>query len=205
MSWPLCDIFASIQGEGSHTGRPMLFLRAWGCPLACSWCDEPKHRDTAHKRQYALEEILAEMQRIGPAIPNALLTGGEPLALPGVERLILGLKQAGYWVGMETSGIGRERFPDGLDWITLSPKTDLPDEIHQAADELKFIVPVNLSPTREESIRAWGKSHPRVWVQPLARGDRPDPEATQRCVQLVETGGGRLRLSLQTHKYIGIP
>ncbi|MBF0437530.1 MAG: 7-carboxy-7-deazaguanine synthase QueE [Magnetococcales bacterium] len=200
--FPICEIFASIQGEGSWTGRPMIFVRVWGCPLSCPWCDEPRHRDPKTRQLLTLPEILATMTQIAPTIPFAVLTGGEPLAVEGLSELIRALKQQGYWVAMETSGQGGPLPDEPPDWLTLSPKSPLPENVLQSANEIKFILSPKADST--DTILACASQHSNVWVQPRAHGSQPDPLAVARCVTLTMESKGRVRLSLQTHKYIGI-
>lgn len=202
--YPVCDLFVSVQGEGAWTGRVMGFLRFSGCPLACPWCDEPKHRDPAARRELTVAAMVAELERLGPGVRDILLTGGEPLAVPGLSGLVRELKARGYRLAMESSGVGGP-LPDGLDWLTLSPKTELPEALLRRADEIKYVVGASLSPEREREIRARGASHGNVRVQPRADGARIPPEAVARCLELVLSARGDLRLSLQTHKWLGIP
>lgn len=201
--YPICEIFASIQGEATWSGRPMLFVRAWGCPLACPWCDEPLHRDPAARRLLTIDAILTAIRRVGAGIPSVLLTGGEPLAVPGLAELIRSLHQAGFWVAMESSGVGGPLPDPKPDWLTLSPKTSLPDTLLEAADEIKFVLGADATESHPLMERA--ATHPNLWVQPRARGDQMDPQAVSRCFDLVLASRGRLRLSLQTHKFIGVP
>ncbi|MEO5376979.1 MAG: 7-carboxy-7-deazaguanine synthase QueE [Magnetococcus sp. DMHC-6] len=203
--FPICHIFASIQGEGYWVGRPMAFVRVWGCPLSCAWCDEPLHRDPQAVQYLTAQEILTHVQRVAPGIPNLLLTGGEPLAVAGLQHLVACFKQAGYWLAMESSGIGGE-VPQGLDWLTLSPKPHHPPpaSILAQAQEIKFIVDAHPSPTFQAIINQQAQHHPHVWVQPKARGSEIDPHAVARCVEMVLAGAGKLRLSLQVHKWIKI-
>lgn len=202
--YSLCDLFVSIQGEGSGSGRPMLFLRFWGCPLACPWCDEPKHRDPDQRRDLSLTELLAEMERIGQNLPSILLTGGEPLAVPFLDILIDHLKKRGIWLAMESSGVGGP-IPDGLDWLTLSPKTRLNPDLMMRADELKFIIGANPSPQQRQEVDHWAARHPNVWLQPQAEADHPNPRAIAHCLDWVLASRGTLRLSTQVHKYLNIP
>lgn len=202
-SFPICEIFVSLQGEGSWTGRPMIFIRVWGCPLTCPWCDEPLHRDPKARQLMTSQEILAKMAHLAPNLPYVVLTGGEPLAMPGIAQLVQTLKQANYWVAMESSGAGATWPLPAVDWLTLSPKTPLPEAIFLAANEIKFVLSADGGSTAP--ILACAAQHPNVWVQPQARGNTPDPQAVARCVNLILKANGKIRLSLQTHKYIGLP
>lgn len=182
----------------------MVFVRFFGCPLACPWCDEPLHRDPQALRVLTTSQVLTEIRRIGPGIPDILLTGGEPLAAPGLNPLLDLLQTNGYRVAVETSGVGGP-WPVQADWITLSPKTPLDPKLMLAANELKFVVGGEANPAEDAVIRDWSERHPLVWVQPRAQGRRPDPAAIRRCLDLVMTGEGRIRLSVQIHKWLGIP
>ncbi|MBF0214961.1 MAG: 7-carboxy-7-deazaguanine synthase QueE [Magnetococcales bacterium] len=200
--YAICEIFVSIQGEASWTGRPMIFIRAWGCPLSCSWCDEPLHRDPAARRMMSGDEILDAVRQVAPGLFSVVLTGGEPLALPGLSGLVARLKEAGYWVAMESSGLGGALPDPMVDWLTLSPKTPLSEAIYQSASEIKYVVGGEAGFPSHILERA--ERHDNVWVQPRAMGDRPDPKAVAHCVEMTLRAKGRLRLSLQTHKYIGV-
>ncbi|MBF0444139.1 MAG: 7-carboxy-7-deazaguanine synthase QueE [Magnetococcales bacterium] len=200
----LCDIFSSIQGEGTWSGRAMVFLRFWGCPLSCSWCDEPLHKDPKARIEMTIDSILKEIELIGPKIPSVLLTGGEPLAVKELPRLIVELKKAGKWLGMESSGVGYD-IPDGLDWLTISPKKAVSLEKMERANEIKFIVGPNPTKSQKDEINHWATIHPNVWLQPLGDGNQPNFGATKTCLDLVLASQGRLRLSTQIHKYLKIP
>ncbi|MBF0193705.1 MAG: 7-carboxy-7-deazaguanine synthase QueE [Magnetococcales bacterium] len=200
----LCDLFASIQGEGTWSGKPMVFLRFWGCPLNCSWCDEPLHKDPKAKIAMSIDSILAEIERIGPKIPAVLLTGGEPLAVKELPMLITALKKAGKWLGMESSGVGYD-IPQGLNWLTISPKKVISKEKMLKANELKFIVGPQTTKLQKEEINHWAQTHPNVWLQPISDGDIPNSKATEICLDWVLTSQGRLKLSTQIHKYLKIP
>ncbi|MBF0155874.1 MAG: 7-carboxy-7-deazaguanine synthase QueE [Magnetococcales bacterium] len=201
----VCDIFVSLQGEGTWTGRPTAFVRFWGCPLHCPWCDEPRHRDPGSRRLLTTGAIIAALRAFGEGSARVLLTGGEPLAREGLGSLVSELNCAGFDVAMETSGVGGA-VPPGVAWVTLSPKWPPPPEaVHRRADEIKFVVPADPSEAVLGEIARWSREHPNVWVQPQARGDEPDPASTRRAVALVMESRGRLRLSLQTHKWIGLP
>lgn len=209
--YPVCDLFASIQGEASWTGRAMLFVRFSGCPLSCPWCDEPRHRDPDAIRALTATDILTALRQTDPLLRSVLLTGGEPLAVPGIDRLVHFLKDQGYWLAMESSGVGGV-LPTGLDWVTLSPKTPLPESLFAAAHEIKYLVTDSPTERQTAEIQQRAQTHANVWVQPLSErgvnGEEPstiNPHALQHCLRHIKQSGGRIRLSLQTHKWIGLP
>jgi 7-carboxy-7-deazaguanine synthase len=94
------EIYASIQGESSHTGLPCIFIRLTGCNLRCSWCD------TAYAfyagNDLTIEETLQKVDTFG--LPLVEITGGEPLLQEGVYPLMEALLKKGYRVMLETSG-----------------------------------------------------------------------------------------------------
>ncbi|MBF0462147.1 MAG: 7-carboxy-7-deazaguanine synthase QueE [Magnetococcales bacterium] len=209
--YPICDLVSTLQGEGTWAGMAVFLLRFSGCPLACSWCDEPRHRDPQATRHLTPAAIVAEMRRLDPHLTHILLTGGEPLAVPGLFYLVDYFKDHGYWQAMETSGVGGE-IPFGLEWVTLSPKTPLPEALFNRADEVKYIIGANPSDRQTEEIQERARIHDNVWVQPCSEatvalpGQSPiNPQALQHCLAHIKRSGGRIRLSLQTHKWIGLP
>lgn len=201
--FPLCDLFSSIQGEGTWTGRAMLFLRFSGCPLSCPWCDEPLHKDPQATRSWTGEHIVKKLAKEAN-LPHVLLTGGEPLAVQGIDYLIGLLKNQNYWLAMETSGVGGP-LPKHLDWITLSPKTSLDATLFDRADEIKYVVGESPSVRQIEEIQQIANSHDNVWIQPRSDGQRFNPLALDSCLEQIKVSGGKIRLSLQTHKLIGLP
>ena len=94
------EIFFSIQGEGTRTGEPCVFLRLTGCPLRCTWCDTAYAFHEGKKR--APDEILAQLARF--PCRQVLVTGGEPLSQPAVFPFLTRLLDAGWRVLVETSG-----------------------------------------------------------------------------------------------------
>ena len=113
------EIFFTLQGEGAHSGIPAVFVRFSGCNLRCPWCDT----EFAEYSEMSAEEIVKEMQNLYD-VPNerrkmCVLTGGEP-SLQVDKPLIDALHQAGFYICIETNGT--RPLPDGIDWITCSPK-----------------------------------------------------------------------------------
>lgn len=113
------EIFFTLQGEGAHSGIPAVFVRFSGCNLRCPWCDT----DFADFTEMSAEEIVAEMLSLYD-VPNerrkmCVLTGGEP-SLQVDDKLIASLHEAGFYICIETNGT--RPLPEGIDWITCSPK-----------------------------------------------------------------------------------
>ncbi len=96
----LHEIYASVQGESTHAGRPCAFVRTTGCHLRCTWCDT-EHAFHAG-RERAVDDVVAEVRALG--IPLVEVTGGEPLLQAGALAVIGGLLDAGHEVLVETSG-----------------------------------------------------------------------------------------------------
>jgi len=113
------EIFYTLQGEGAHSGIPAVFVRFSGCNLRCPWCDT----EFTDFTPMTAEQIVAEALDLYD-IPNErrkmiVLTGGEP-SLQVDKPLIDALHAAGFYICIETNGT--RPLPDGIDWITCSPK-----------------------------------------------------------------------------------
>ena len=113
------EVFYTLQGEGAHSGIPAVFVRFSGCNLRCPWCDT----EFAEFTEMSADEIVREVLSIYD-IPNerrkmVVLTGGEP-SLQVDTPLIDALHAAGFYICIETNGT--HPLPDGIDWITCSPK-----------------------------------------------------------------------------------
>jgi len=205
----IVEIFDSLQGEGFWTGVPMTFVRLAGCNapeerLAClEWCDTPESWDRAGGEALSVEAILRQVH-----FSRVCLTGGEPLLqLDGVGRLLQQARRSGLRVHLETNGTidpsplcGPDPDADGFDWAVVSPKP--PDYRISSGwvgriDELKLIVDRGFDATTAERLAT---EYPGaiVSIQPEAGETRPD-----RAIALVMSHP-EWRLSLQTHKLLGI-
>lgn len=113
------EIFYTLQGEGAHMGIPAVFVRFSGCNLRCPWCDT----EFTDATPMTADEIVAQITDLYD-LPNerrkmVVLTGGEP-SLQTDEALVNALHAAGFYISVETNGT--RPLPDGIDWITCSPK-----------------------------------------------------------------------------------
>ncbi len=213
MTYAVKELFFTLQGEGANTGRAAVFVRFAGCNLwsglerdragaVCSFCDTEfvgtngtgggKFTDPRELARKALEAWPADMT-VQPK-PLIVATGGEPL-LQLDEALIDAFHQAGFEVAVETNGTLPA--PPGLDWICVSPKADA--VLHQlCGNELKLVYPQeNVDP---QTFRALAFDH--FFLQPMDGPERA--ENTEAAIRYIQAHP-QWRLSIQTHKLIGIP
>lgn len=205
MSYSVKEIFHTLQGEGAQAGRAAVFLRFAGCNLwsgreddradaQCRFCDTDFVGGDKFADAGALADAVQAAWPSGQRDRYVVATGGEP-ALQLDEPLIEALHARGFEIGIETNGT--RPLPMGLDWVCVSPKAGTELAV-VAGHELKLVFP---QPGAEPE--QYQKLYFRHWyLQPL---DGPDRDAnTQACVRYCLTHP-QWRLSLQTHKIIGIP
>ena len=215
MTWTVKEAYYTLQGEGAQTGRAAVFLRFAGCNL---WSGLERDRDKAVCRfcdtdfvgtnglnggKFRAAEDLAAHVRViweaeaGAARPGYVVcTGGEPL-LQLDAPLIAALKAEGFEIGVETNGTIAA--PEGLDWICVSPKANAP-LVQTSGNELKLVYPQDEPEAQPERFSQLDFSH--FFLQP-----KDDPNAA-RNLQGATTycmKNPQWRLSLQTHKLIGLP
>ncbi len=132
------EIFYSLQGEGRWSGTPMVFVRFSACNLRCPFCDT----DFSMGKRMSADEIITEAERIGAGCGRVVFTGGEP-SLQLDRKLVKAFHDKGYFIHIETNGTGK--LPEGIDWTTLSPKSDWQKGAEtkiDKADELKLVYKV---------------------------------------------------------------
>jgi 7-carboxy-7-deazaguanine synthase len=187
----LAEIFYSVQGEGTWTGTPAVFVRLAGCNLSCTFCDT----DYALKFLASIDHVVARVRAEGDACPMVILTGGEPLAQTETPALIAALHADGRRVHIESNGTIDVELPADV-WLTVSPKERLHPRMAARANEAKLIVDGRV-PTE------WLEDFPLntpVFLQP--EGNKP--ANIELAVDAAKALPQRLRLSLQTHKFIGV-
>ena len=190
MKYRVNEVFLSLQGEGFWTGTPMVFLRLSGCNLACPFCDT----DFKSFREMTVPEIVTEVSGVAGECRRVCITGGEPL-LQLESSLIEALHHAGFTLHLETNGTLEA--PEGIDWITVSPKAHLR---LQKAHELKLVFQ---EPDEKSIERFRNYGCPNLFLQPCDAGN-PEKNAAnlQQCLSYIHTHPW-WRLSLQTHKLLG--
>ena len=128
------EIFYSLQGEGRWTGMPAVFIRFSGCNLRCPFCDT----DFRAATEMNLTDILREVRSLSGGCRRIVVTGGEP-ALQLDAAIVETFHAEGYRIHVETNGT--RCLPEGVDWVTLSPKEAWQDApvVLQTADEVKVV------------------------------------------------------------------
>jgi 7-carboxy-7-deazaguanine synthase len=211
MIYAVKEIFYTLQGEGANTGRPAVFCRFAGCNLwsgreadrasaRCTFCDTdfvgtdgPGGGWFASARLLA-DAIVAQWPAAAGGRPLVVCTGGEPL-LQMDSALIETLHARGWEIAIETNGT-RPALP-GIDWICVSPKAGT-DLVLTSGQELKLIFP---QPGAEPE-RFVGLDFRHFFLQPM---DGPHRERHTQLAVRYCLDHPQWRLSLQTHKLLGIP
>ncbi|HEL3179005.1 TPA: 7-carboxy-7-deazaguanine synthase [Stenotrophomonas maltophilia] len=205
------EIFYTLQGEGFQAGRPAVFCRFSGCNLwsgrekdratsACTFCDTDfvgvngvnggKYPDDG-SLPYVIADLWPHQETDNRLV---VFTGGEPL-LQLDEPLLRALRALGFRCAVESNGTIQP--PAGIDWLTVSPKGAAPLKINRA-NELKLVFPQPDAPPEAFSDFVADQ----YFLQPL---DGPDQAAnTQAAIEYCKAHP-KWRLSMQTHKYLGIP
>jgi 7-carboxy-7-deazaguanine synthase len=209
MTYTVREVFYTLQGEGAQTGRPAVFCRFSGCNLwtgresdrasaVCRFCDTDFVGVGPDGGSFSSAAALAAaVASAWPATaagsPCVVCTGGEPL-LQLDDAAVEALHAEGFEVAVETNGT--RPAPAGLDWICVSPKARAETVLRQG-DELKLVYPQHDAPP--ERFAGWEFEH--FFLQPM---DGPDLAANTACAVRYCLGHPQWRLSLQTHKLLGI-
>ena len=205
------EVYYTIQGEGYHTGRPAIFLRFTGCNL---WSGLEKDRATAicnfcdtdfvgtngpgggkfNSAKKLANHALSFWPKDSKSNPFVVCTGGEPL-LQIDSNFINSFHELDFEIAVETNGTIIP--PDGLDWICVSPKVGS-NLILKTGDELKFVYPQKgKNPKEFEDL-----SFNYFSLQPMDNANKD--ENTKKTIEFCHNNP-RWSMSLQTHKFLGIP
>jgi 7-carboxy-7-deazaguanine synthase len=213
VSYAVKEIFYTLQGEGAQAGRPAVFCRFSGCNLwsgrevdrnsaVCRFCDTDfvgtdgvgggRFADAA-----ALAAAVAAQWPAGAGgRPYVVCTGGEPL-LQLDAPLIEALHAAGFEIAIETNGT--KPVPDGIDWVCVSPKAGS-RLVVERGNELKLVFPQAEAEAKPENFL--NLCFDNFFLQPM---DGPDRVETLKATIAYCLANPTWRLSLQTHKIMGIP
>ena len=209
--YSLKEVYYTIQGEGYHTGRPAIFLRFSGCNL---WSGLEKDRETAicnfcdtdfvgrdgpgggkfNSATQLAKHALSFWPEDSKSKPFVVCTGGEPL-LQIDSSFINAFHDLDFEIAVETNGTILP--PDGLDWVCVSPKVGS-NLILKTGDELKFVYPQKGENPKEFENLAFNYFS----LQPMDNSNKE--ENTKKTIEFCHNNP-RWSMSLQTHKFLGIP
>ena len=221
IKYKINELFETIQGEGSFTGQPSIFIRLQGCPVGCSWCDTKhtwdvelsdevspgkmlsKTEETPLWASFTAEDILALVREKSYQAKHIVITGGEPCMYDLIPLCEL-FEQHGYSAQIETSGTFEVITTENC-WVTVSPKVNMRGgyEILKSAmsraNEIKHPIATD---QHVDDLKALLKYHnindTPIYLQPISQKKRATELAISTCI------ANNWRLSIQVHKYIGI-
>ncbi|ATC34196.1 7-carboxy-7-deazaguanine synthase [Caulobacter vibrioides] len=210
MTYSVKEIFLTLQGEGGQAGKAAVFCRFSGCNLwsgreqdrakaVCTFCDTDfVGTDGENGGKFATAEDLAAAVEAqwtgGPDDRLVVCTGGEPF-LQLDAGAIAALHARGFQIAVETNGTIQA--PAGVDWICVSPKADAP-VVQTSGQELKLVFPQEKAmPERFADL-----DFERFYLQPM---DGPDRDVNTQLAVAYCLSHPQWRLSVQTHKYLGLP
>jgi 7-carboxy-7-deazaguanine synthase (Cx14CxxC type) len=210
VTYSVKEIFLTLQGEGGQAGKAAVFCRFAGCNLwtgreqdrakaVCTFCDTDfVGVDGEGGGKFATADALADAVEAawtgGPRDRLVVCTGGEPL-LQLDEAAIAALHARGFMIAVESNGTIAA--PEGIDWVCVSPKADAP-VVQTRGQELKLVYPQEKAlPERFE-----GLDFERFYLQPM---DGPDRDRNTQLAVAYCLSHPQWRLSVQTHKYLGLP
>ena len=192
------EIFCSLQGEGYHTGHPSVFVRFSGCNLHCPFCDT----DHADGIVMSDDEIVRAVN-LYPA-EWIVLTGGEPALHIDAPFIRLLHHATGKKIAIETNGT--VSLPEGIDWVTVSPKQGIGGDLPLAVEHADEIKVVDCAQELEHYFTLPCRGdNTRMYLQPCYEAD------DERCRQNMLATVGRVMadprwtLSVQMHRFLNIP
>lgn len=196
LALPVVETFHSIQGEGMWAGTSAFFIRLAGCDVGCPWCDTKQSWNPKRHPLRTLEELVAEARSANPEI--VVITGGEPL-MHDLSALTGQLNEARLQTHLETSGA--HSFSGTFDWVTFSPKRFKPphSSIYAYASELKVVI-------RDEGDLEWAEQQATQVSSTVAKLLQPEWETpgSRDKVFTYVLKHSQWRVSLQTHKFLGV-
>ena len=209
-SLPVVECFHSLQGEGEHAGRSAYFIRLASCKVGCPWCDTKKSWNSELHPQRSLIDLsicTAKAQKEGASF--VVITGGEPLhhnldlLCKEIRKATLNLENKSIPIHLETSGV--DMLSGTPDWITLSPKPHSPPCLDTllSCHELKIVIQneedLHFAEKMADLIKNHGKIKPHLFLQ----AGWGNEEGQELAIKYVKKNPD-WRLSMQTHKWLGV-
>ena len=221
MKYKVNEVFESLQGEGTFTGKPSIFVRLQECPVGCSWCDT-KHtwyvspENEISKPKFALKneessqwcnftsgQLLNLFDERGYKAKHIVITGGEP-CIYDLTNLCSFLEKSGYYCQVETSGTFEIKVSKKC-WITLSPKINMKGgykvlkSSYEIASEIKYPVARESHIDELKNIIIENSLYDKpIYLQPISMNLKSTQLAIASCIE------NNWMLSVQLHKYLDI-
>ncbi len=220
-TYKINEFFETIQGEGSFTGQPSIFIRLQGCPVGCSWCDTKhtwdielseqvnaeimmmKVQETAQWTELTAVQLLDLVKQKNYQAKHIVITGGEP-CMVDLTPLCETFEQQGYSTQIETSGTFVIKTTEQC-WVTVSPKVNMRggykilDSAMQRANEIKHPIATE---QHIDDLKGLLLQHniknTAIYIQPISQKKRATELAIATCI------ANNWRLSVQVHKYLDI-
>jgi 7-carboxy-7-deazaguanine synthase len=221
IQYKINELFETIQGEGSFTGQPSIFIRLQGCPVACSWCDTKhtwdvklsdevtkdvmltKSQETSEWANLSITQILALITERKFQAKHIVITGGEP-CMVDLAPLCNAFDDLGYSTQVETSGTFEIKVSKQC-WVTVSPKVNMRGgypilkTAMKRADEIKHPIATEQHVDDLKTLLAQHNiENTPIYLQPISQKARATELAIETCI------ANNWRLSVQVHKYLGI-
>jgi len=192
----LVEYFHTFQGEGMNWGRRAFFVRIPFCNLSCSWCDTEFNKFERVEAEEFIKAAESEPCRF------AVITGGEPAMSKETPKIIKILKDLKFEIAIESNGTFP--IPDGIDFVTLSPKAQADFEMHpqaiRVANEIKVVVDEGFDTSILNSIEKLSDEYVRLSLSP----EWGNKDASLKIIEEFIKENPKWRISLQTHKIMGV-
>ncbi len=209
-SLPVVECFHSLQGEGEHAGRSAYFIRVASCKVGCPWCDTKDSWNSELHQQQSLKDLsicTAKAQKEGAAF--VVITGGEPLhhnldhLCKEIRNSTLDQKNKSIPIHIETSGV--DMLSGNPDWITLSPKRHFPPRLDNllSCQELKVIIQNEEDLYFAEKMASLINSNGKIQPQLFLQAGWENENGQTLAIKFVKSNPN-WRLSMQTHKWLGV-
>ncbi len=206
------EIFVSVQGESSDSGLPCVFVRLYGCPVGCSYCDQPQN--ISQKKRISIENIINKVAKF-KGVTNVCITGGEPLIHKEVIPLTWELLHLGYKVSIETSGcvpIEESTYRRSYKYVMdikcpssgVSEKNVFENIVHlQANDEIKFVIANREDYDYMKKVLNKYPTQASILVSPMFDKDNKAVIGSDLVNWILEDRL-KVRVQIQLHKAIGV-
>ena len=209
-SLPVVECFHSLQGEGEHAGRSAYFIRLASCKVGCPWCDTKDSWNSEQHQQQSLKDLsicTAKAQKEGAAF--VVITGGEPLhhnldhLCKEIRNSTLDQENKSIPIHIETSGV--DMLSGNPDWITLSPKRHFPPRLDNllSCQELKVIIQNEEDLYFAEKMASLINSNGKIQPQLFLQAGWENENGQTLAIKFVKSNPN-WRLSMQTHKWLGV-